>query len=61
MDPQRGVLVVDRRRYVVEDHIEEGRQVGSVPVGVQGGRSGPGIGVDDRELDLVLGSAQVEE
>ena len=44
-----------------EDHIEEGRQVGSVAVGVQGGRSGPGIGVDDRELDLVLGGAQVEE
>jgi len=46
---------------VVEDHLEERGQVGTRYGRVEAGGASPGVGVDDREVDLVLGGVEVEE
>ena len=61
MGPQRGFLVERGRRHVLEDHVEEGGEVGSGDGRVEGCGSPAGVGVDDRELDLVLGGVEVHE
>ena len=46
---------------MVQDHVEEGVQVGAGHRRVERGRACPGVGVDDGELDLLVGGVEVHE
>ena len=60
---QRVTLLVDRRGDVLEDELEQRREVWpeTVRVGLQRGATCPGIAVDDRKLDLAFVRVEVEE
>ena len=58
---QRRPLVVLRRRDPLDHQVEQRLQVGAVLALGQRGPAGPRVGVDDRELDLVVGGVEVEE
>ena len=57
------ILLVRRRRDVLEDEVEQRAEVGleRVRVGCERGATGPRVAVDDRELDLALVGVEVEE
>ncbi len=59
LQPQRGVEA--GRGHRGQDGIEEGLQRLAVDLEVGGGRAGPGVGVEDRELQLILGGLEVDE
>ncbi len=66
MGTQRRAWVIRRRRHMLPDHVEQRLEVTGVrqrPVvrAGQRGPAGPGRGVEDGELDLVLGRVQVKE
>ena len=56
-------LLVDGRRDVLEDQLEQRREVGpeSVRVGLERGTTCLRVAVDDRKLDLALVGVEVEE
>ena len=56
-------LLVRRRRDALDQQVEEHLEVRAVGhvLGGQGGLAGPGVAVHDRELDLVLVRAEVDE
>ncbi len=56
-------LLVGRRRDPLDEQVEEHLQVGAVRhvLGGQGGLTGAGVAVHDRELDLVLVGPEVDE
>ena len=56
-------LLVGRRRDALDEQVEKHLQVGAVGhvLGGQGGLTRAGVAVHDRELDLVLVGAQVDE
>ena len=58
---ERMVGLVGRRRGDVDEQIEQRPQVGAWPCQVAGRRAQLGVGVDDREFDLVLVGAEVHE
>jgi hypothetical protein len=58
---QRGVGVVVGRGDAVEDGLEQRLEVGALHALLGGGPAGPGVGVEDREVDLVLVGVEVEE
>ena len=55
------VGVVDGGGDVGHDGVEERHQVGPHGIGLRGGPSGPGVGVEDGEAHLVLVGVEVEE
>ena len=44
-----------------EERVEHRTQVGAGQLGLQRGRAAPGVGVDDGEVDLVVGGVEVHE
>ena len=60
---QRVAILVDRRRDVLEDQLEQRREVGpeSVRVGLERGTTRLRVAVDDRKLDLALVRVEVEK
>ena len=52
---------MDRRRRVRDEQVEERSQVGAGTCQVEGRGPGPGVRVDDRELDLLRVRAEVHE
>ena len=63
MGLQRMVGLVGRRRDVLDEQLHQHGQVGRGVLGrrVERGPAGPGVGVDDREVDLLLVGVEVEE
>ena len=58
---ERVVLLVGRRRRDLDEEVEQRAEVGAGLRQVAGGGAGLGVGVDDRELDLVVIGAEVDE
>ena len=58
---ERRLRVVGGRRHGVEDLLEERREVGLLTAGLAARRALPGVGVEDRELELLLGGVEVDE
>ena len=58
---QRVAGHVARRRRVRHEQVHERLQVLAGRVGVETGRAGAGVGVDDGELDLAVGRAEIHE
>ena len=61
MGLQRRVLVVLRRGDPLDHQIEQRLEVGALGALLERRPARPGIGVDDRELDLVVGRVEIEE
>ena len=53
--------VIDRRRDGGEDGVEQRPQTPALPFGVGQGDAGLGVGVEHRELELLVGGVQVDE
>ena len=58
---QRRLGISPRRRHVLHDRLEQGAKVGAGVRGIAAGRSGPGVGVQDRELELFLAGVEIDE
>ena len=58
---QRGLRIADRRRHLGHDRIEQGPQALARHGEVGSGRPRAPAGVEDRELDLVLGGVEIDE
>ena len=58
---ERGALLVVGGRDAVQDGLEQRLEVGALDALLGGGPAGPGAGVEDREVDLVLVGVEVEE
>src|SRR5256712_9375625 len=61
LEAQRRVRVVRRAAKPAQDGREERREVGAFERGVKGGGAGARVGVDDREVELGLARAEVDE
>jgi hypothetical protein len=58
----RGGRLDDRgARQLLDDHVEERAEIGPGDGQIAGRRAGPRVGVDDREFDLMLVGAEVDE
>ena len=58
---QGRVGVEDRGGDVVDDGLEQRAEVGALHLALGGGPAGPGVGVEDGEVDLVLVGVEVQE
>ena len=58
---QRVALLVGGRRDVLDEQVHQRLEVGALLALRQRRPAGPGVGVDDRELDLVLARVEVDE
>ena len=58
---RRVVRVVGRRRNRAEQYLEQGLEVGAGHRRIERRGAGAGVGVDDREVDLLVGGVEVEE
>ena len=58
---QRRVRVAARRRHVLDDGVEQRPQILARPFRVHGGGADPGVGVQHREVELVLVRVEVDE
>ena len=58
---QRRVRVAARRRHVLDDRVEQRPQILARAVRIARGRADPGVGVEHREIELVLGRVEIDE
>ncbi len=58
---KRGVGVVGRGRDPIDHQLEQRLEVGALDVLVERRAAGAGVGVDDREVDLLVVGVEVEE
>src|SRR3712207_7065125 len=57
----RSLAVTARRRHVVHDRLEQRPQILARRAGLAGRGPDPGVGVEDGELDLLLGRVEIDE
>ena len=58
---QRRVGIAARRRHVLDDGVEQRPQILARPVRVERRRADPRVGVEHREVELILGGVEIDE
>ena len=58
---QRRVRITTRRRHVLDNRVEQRSQVCALGVCVPARRPGPGVGVEDGEIELLIVGVEIDE